>query len=135
MIETPQTSQESTVVSPSPSSAEAISRSTTSLTWSAYTPDLQFQQQQQQAIKDLKNVYRSETADINATFFQIGPLVYGGEVQDIKILEQKAVQSIEGARTDQNLLIDSGEGRADIQVTLIFSGLSHIKKGFCRYWL
>ena len=128
MIETPQTSQESTVVSPSPGSTEAISRSTTSLTSLAYTAAAQFQQQQQ-AIKDLKNVYRSETADINATFFQIGPLVYGGEVQDIKILEQKAVQSIEGARTDQNLLIDSGEGRADIQVTLIFSGLSHIKEG------
>lgn len=76
-----------------------------------------------------KNIYKSETADINGSYFKIGPLTYGGEVQDIKILESKAVASVQGARSGNDFLTDDGSGDADINVTLIFSGKDHIIKG------
>lgn len=77
-----------------------------------------------------KNLYYSKSADlVNGTYLKIGPFVYGGEVQDIKILEQKAVEVLHGARSNQNLLVDAGEGRADVQVILLFSGNQHVIDG------
>lgn len=73
-------------------------------------------------------LYRSPTADINGSFFKIGPFVYGGEVQDVKILEQKAVMTVPSTRGGQDFLVDGGEGDADIIVSMIFSGEDHIKK-------
>lgn len=75
------------------------------------------------------HIYQSKTADINGSYFKIGPLTYGGEVQDIKILESKAIASIQGARSGSDFLTDDGSGDADISVTLIFSGKSHIING------
>jgi len=74
-----------------------------------------------------RHIYTSKSTE--STKFKIGPHIYGGEVQDIKILESKAVIAVQGARTSTDFLTDDGTGYADIQVTMLFSGTEHIKKG------
>ena len=64
------------------------------------------------------------------TFFKIGPHVYGGEVQDIKIVEHKAIQTVEGVRTNSDFLVDDGTGDADIEVTMLFDDTAAIIKNF-----
>jgi len=63
------------------------------------------------------------------TFLQIGPHIYGGEVQDIQILENKAVAQFLGVRTSADFLVDSGDGDANIVISLLFSGVEHIYSG------
>ena len=66
----------------------------------------------------------------NGTFLRLGPLTYGGEVQDIKILENKAIAEISAIRSNTSFIADSGQSDADIQVSLVFSGQEHILAGF-----
>jgi hypothetical protein len=68
------------------------------------------------------------TASESNTRLQLGPITYGAEVQGIQILENKAVHVIQGVRTGSDYLIDGGNGDADVQVTLLFSGTQHVKK-------
>jgi hypothetical protein len=75
--------------------------------------------------------YVAETADEeNGTFFKIGPISYGGEVQDIKILETKALTEITAIRSSTSFVADTGQADADVQVTLVFSGTAHIQDAF-----
>lgn len=60
------------------------------------------------------------------TRLQIGPLVFGPEVQDIKILEKKAIGVVQGVRTASDFLIEDGTGDADVQITLLFDGEEHM---------
>lgn len=74
-----------------------------------------------------RHIYTSPSID--QTYFKIGPLTYGGEVQDIQILEQKAVQQVASSRGGKDFLVDSGEGSADVRVSLLFSGKQHVIDG------
>lgn len=62
------------------------------------------------------------------TFLQIGPHIYGGEVQDIQIVENKAVSSFLGVRANNDFLVDDGTGEANIVISLMFSGADHIQE-------
>lgn len=76
-----------------------------------------------------KHRYYSKSASIEGSYFKIGPLVYGGEVQDIKILETKAVSATPSTRGGSDFLVDDGSGDADIQVSMVFSGKQHVIDG------
>lgn len=73
-----------------------------------------------------KNIYR---AGVDGTRFEIGPLTYGPEVQGVKIIEEKAISTVHGTRSSSDFIIDNGTGDADTQVTLMFSGADHLRKG------
>ncbi|MHA2066063.1 MAG: hypothetical protein ACXABY_16955, partial [Candidatus Thorarchaeota archaeon] len=66
----------------------------------------------------------------DGTFFKIGPHVYGGEVQDVKIVEHKAVQAIQGVRSNSDFLVEDGQGEAYVEVTMLFDGRDAIIKNF-----
>jgi hypothetical protein len=65
----------------------------------------------------------------NPTRFKIGPLTYGPEVQDLRVIEDKSVVSIAAVRSDTDFLVDGGIGDADVEVTMMFSGEKHIAAG------
>lgn len=74
-------------------------------------------------------MYTSTHANKDKTYLKIGPHIYGGEVQGIRIVENKAIDILPGVRSSTDFLSDSGDGDADVQVTLVFSGSKHIVSG------
>jgi hypothetical protein len=77
-----------------------------------------------ESIKDIPDIKYTVNTTTNTyedgTYFKIGPHVYGGEVQSIRIAEQKALTKLSGVRTNSDFLIDSGTGEADVEVILLF---------------
>lgn len=66
----------------------------------------------------------------NGTYLKIGPHVYGGEVQSVRILEDKAIESFKGARSNADFLVDAGTGDADIEIVLMFRDNEAIADSF-----
>jgi hypothetical protein len=60
------------------------------------------------------------------TYFKIGPHVYGGEVQSINIIEDKAVKAFRGVRSNSDFLVEEGKGDADVEVTMLFKNIRAI---------
>lgn len=75
-----------------------------------------------------KTFNKNRYNNASETTFQIGPLTYGPEVQDIKILEHKAIEEARGVRTGSDFLVADGTGDADIHVSLLFSGKKQFEK-------
>ena len=70
---------------------------------------------------------------VSDTKFKIGPLTYGGEVQDIRIIEDKALVSVSAVRSDTDLLIDGGIADADVIAdSVIFSAKPGAFKTFSK---
>ena len=61
------------------------------------------------------------------SYFQIGPYAYSGEVQDIQIVENKALQVMFSTRGAGDYLVDGGPGDCNIVATLIFSGRDSVE--------
>jgi len=75
-----------------------------------------------------KTFNKNRYNNASETTFQIGPLTYGPEVQDIKILEHKAIEEARGVRAGSDFLVADGTGDADIHVSLLFSGKKQFEK-------
>lgn len=66
----------------------------------------------------------------NGSYLKIGPHIYGGEVQSVRILEDKAIEVFKGARSNSDFLVDSGSGDADIEIVLMFRDSEAIANSF-----
>jgi len=67
------------------------------------------------------NYAKSKSANKNGTYFKLGPIELGGEVQQVRIVEDKALEIQKGIRSNSDFITSSGLGNADIEVTLVFN--------------